>query len=283
MNMKWHGFIIALMIVTLLSPMCVYCQPMWGEASDKAMVKLEWIKPFMRSWSDGSKSYEYSLMSSAAYLSGQVPASDLFLFRIEFSASMVRIDEVDNFSGYHGTGDLKGDFGSIFLGMETGGNQWPLVVELAVRIPIDSLKQGATYGLGRIADISRLEAFLPNTRTFSLGILKHHNLSRHLIVTGRLRFSLIDFVYIDNDPFKLLHYSPQLRYQENGHTIYGGFVGYHWFDEKLGVRSSNNVRLGASYRFGQIRPGLHIDLPIDKGLGDQTGFILGLNLSIDFR
>ncbi len=214
-----------------------------------------------------------SLTSVAAFLSGRFPMGSLAL-RFELPAARGS----DPFSGSSST------LGNPYVGLETRG-ETGLGFEAGLRGPLTSENEFAAE-IGAFSDITRFEAFLPNTA----------------VVATRARWRLQDtsgFTFDagggpsvlfptkgGGDPELTLHHHMSAGYRGRDVWASVGFAGWTIITEDaggVGERTINQIGASLGLAAGQVRPALHVIAPLDDGYNSLVGVVIGLGVSVTMK
>jgi hypothetical protein len=107
----------------------------------------------------------------------------------------------------------------------------------------------------------------------------------------RLRGGPSLLINTDKDRFEdatelFIGYSAQLGYESEMVSIMGGFTGRANLTEEdadYGERSVHQLGFMASVGLGNVRPGIHLRLPLDEDLKDTFDFVLGFHLGVQLN
>jgi hypothetical protein len=214
-----------------------------------------------------------TLTSFAAYASARLAAGNM-LVRIEVPFARVAADLTGSSTS----------FGNPYIGIETS-RETGLGFEVGGRVPLASETESAV-GLGSFADIVRTEAFLPNTLT--------------LVTRARYRVREANGFTFDagggpslwvptkggGDPELILHHHMAAGFR--GPNVWGslGFAGWTILTEDAGGvanRTVNEVGASVGLASGQVRPALHLIVPLDDEYNQAVGIVLGFGVAMALR
>lgn len=217
-----------------------------------------------------------SLTSAAAYVSGRFPTGGI---AIRFELPLAYASTSPPFTGSSFT------FGNPYVGIESGPDTG-LAFEAGLRGPAASENEFGAAQLGFSSDITRFEAFLPNTAT----------------VSGRARWRLHDASGFTFDagggpsimfPTKgggdaelILHHHMMAGYRGRDTWVSVAFGGWTIITEDaggVGARTLNEVGASLGFAGGNVRPAVHVIVPLDDQFSSVVGVVLGLGVSVAVR
>ncbi|MGH7608281.1 MAG: hypothetical protein ACREME_13190 [Gemmatimonadales bacterium] len=212
-----------------------------------------------------------SLTSLAAYASARLPLGPRTTLRFELPVATVSTDLSSSTS-----------LGNPYLGLEFGDTTG-LVLDAGFRGPLASESEFAAE-LGALSDITRFEAFVPNTVTFA----------------ARARYRFQDpggsgfqfeagggpsfFISTKGgaDPDMVLHHHMAAGYRGPNLWWAVAFAGWTLITEDaggVGERTLNEVGASVGLTRGTARPALHLIVPLDDGYNEEVGIVLGIGIA----
>ncbi len=213
-----------------------------------------------------------SLTSVAAYISGRFPTGGI---AIRFELPLAYASTSGPF------GSTSFTFGNPYVGIESGADTG-LAFEAGLRGPAASENEFAAQ-LGFFSDITRFEAFVPNSAT----------------VSGRARWRLHDesgftfdagggpsVVFPTNgqgDAELILHHHMTAGYRGRDAWASVGFGGWTFVTEDaggVGQRTLNEIGASLGFASGTVRPAVHVIVPLDDEYNALVGVVLGFGVSV---
>lgn len=224
---------------------------------------------FLRPKFDGGAT---SLTSGAVFLSGRVAMGTNATFKFELPYARAA-----------GSGFSSSTIGNPYVAAELGTAR-NTSFELGVRLPLTSESEFAQI-MGLYSDALRTEAFFPNVLT-AVARVRYHGAD-----PSGLTFDVGGgpSAWIPTkgggDPEVVLH-----------QHISGGFRGPNaWFslgfggllilteEGSLGERTIYQIGASAGLSQGQVRPALHLIIPLDSEINSDVDMVLGLGVAIALR
>jgi len=212
-----------------------------------------------------------SLTSVAVYLSGRVPLGVTSSLRFELPFALLT-----------SSGTSSSTIGNPYIGVEDG-HETGLAFEGGLRGPLTSETEYPAAQLGAYSDITRFEAFLPNT----------------VVLSARARYRVSDtsgFMFDAGGgpsgwiPTKgggqaevVLHHHMSAGYRGPGTWVAIGFGGWTIITHGTGGvarRTINQVGGSIGFNSGQVRPAVHVIAPLDDGYGSLVGVVVGFGVAI---
>ncbi len=238
----------------------------WSSSLRQGGVSLDILRP---KFQGGGTSF----VSVAAFFSARLP----------LGSTTVRI-EVPYAGGATDLGSSS-SLGNPYVGLELGG-QTGFSGEAGARIPLASDDEDLATTIGWLSDITRAEAFLPNTLT--------------LATRARYRVRAADGFTFDagggpslwvptkggGDPELVLHHHMAAGYQGAAVWFAVGFGGWTIITEDaggVGERTVNQIGASVGLARGQVRPALHLLVPLDDEYNSRIGMVLGMGVAVVLR
>jgi hypothetical protein len=224
-------------------------------------VSLDFLRPKF----DGGGT---SLTSGAAFLSARFPIGSA---AIRFELPYARVA---------GPGFSSSTIGNPYVGLETGAAS-NLHFEAGIRIPATSETEEAGI-MGVFTDITRLEAFLPDVLTIAGRIRYHRTDTDGLTLDAGGGPSIWAPTQGGADTEVLLHQHVSAGYRGANAWMTFGFGGVLILTEDLSLADRTIYQLGASAGLsrGQVRPALHVIIPLDDEIKNDVDMVIGLGVAI---
>ncbi len=245
----------------------------WRASGSSGSVTLELLRPSLKT------SYvDQSLASGALFLSGRVPISSTTFFVAELPAAYGSFTS----TGFGSTVTASSAMvGNPYVGIEGGRDGARFFGEFGVRVPIASENQPEAILVGTLADLERMDVFLPKVVSVSaLANLRSTTPEGFLL---RVRVGPVAWIPTEGSgTVELLGaYALQVGYEARSLSLIAGLGGRAIITEDVDNRFMDHFVVAASYRIGVLRPGLSLRLPIDNYYRDAVGSVLGLSLGIE--
>jgi hypothetical protein len=264
-KLRGHFILATFAGLTLLSPASLQSQSLWLDRSQERAAALE----VLRADFDGDSNSGWLV-----FLSSRVP----------FSNNFHLVSEVP-FSSVSFKSESESAIGNPYVGVEIGGEDLPIFVELGIRLPLASEDKPLGAAAGFSADIDRLEAFAQKVVPASAMINFYHESD-----TGfqfRLRGGTTLSVKYDAAPgegesHEFIGYSAQAgyRFERLGFMVgFSGRANLSTEDLNYGQRSLHQLGFNLSAELGKLRSGLLLRLPRDDDLKSSLDAVFGAQLS----
>lgn len=245
----------------------VHGQSVFLSRNDESLVTFELTKVEFDGGSD------ISAVTSASFIGFRVPLSTGATFVADLPVAVFDADGVD----------AEIAVGNPFVGVEVPLGTEQVSFRLGGRLPVAPENNTATI-VGLYDRVERLGSWL--TRSVPVqGIFSYQNWNR---VTGLvIRFAAGPELWIptedgvDSDVVAL--YNAQFGYATEQFTLMGGFGGLLVLSEEdanLGERSLHQATVSISLLTGNVRPGIHLRLPLDEDMTDTVDYGIGLNVAV---
>jgi len=212
-----------------------------------------------------------SLTSFAVFLSGRAPMGDKTAIRFELPFAR----------GSNDFGGSSSTLGNPYVGVETGGATG-MAFEMGVRGPLASEGEFAVQ-IGAFSDITRYEAFLPNTATVSARARYRFQGDNGFTFDAGGGPSVFFPTKGGGDAELVLHHHMSAGYRGPQVWASVGFGGWSFITEDIGgvgQRTINQVGASAGFTTGQVRPALHIIAPLDDDYNALVGVVIGFGVSV---
>jgi len=258
-------------------------QTVWtNPAAGGSWLQLEMLRPDF-----GEQEFTFNTATAAGFVTGRYALNGAWgvVADLPFSRASWSVEAE---SGSASSSPLAGN--STLIGNPYLGVEWQatprVMAEFGVRAPLGDLEDLdalAPMLVGMAGELERLEAFLPET--FGLYAVGSYRAPLADNVSFRLRGGP-SFVGGDGGPDDLLvSYSGQIWYEKDQLSLGSGVTGRAnaTTDDDDADRTSHQVIVAGDYRFGQLRPGLQLRLPLDKATREFTTYTIGLSLGYAFR
>ncbi len=265
---------VATLLVTTFLTSSLSAQSLWLDPSHERTIWLEVLKPVF----EGDDNTTFT--SSAFFFTLRLPIGKNVLFVGELPLAHAGIE-----SGF-GSDRSENAIGNPYFGLQTGGEAAPYFGEFGVRAPIASEEDASASFIGIFSDIDREEAFIPDLLLIT-GILNHRYQARSGFLV-RLRGGIHVWIPTESggDSEAWLVYSGQAGYASEQFSIEGGFTGRYSLTAgtgDFGGRTLHQFGFVARIGLGNVRPGVHMRLPLDQDLSDVLDFVFGLNVAIELQ
>ena len=216
-----------------------------------------------------------SLTSVAAYVSGRFPTGAI---AIRFELPLAYFSSSSSLSGTSFT------FGNPYVGLETGADSG-LGFEAGLRGPAASDNESASE-LGAFSDITRYEAFLPNSATVSgRARWRVHDAGGFTFDAGGGP-SIIFPTKGGGDAELILHHHMTAGYRGRDAWVSVGFGGWTFVTQDaggVGQRTINEVAASLGFAGGNVRPAVHIIVPLDDDYNAIVGVVLGFGVAVPVK
>jgi hypothetical protein len=176
--------------------------------------------------------------------------------------------------------------GNPYLGLEIKGEDSPIFAEVGLRVPIAPEDNVGTFG-GLISDMDRVEAFMPKMLPVTVMLNLRQKTWGGVVFRLRGGPSLLINTGADQGGFDdtetFLGYSAQVGYESEPVSVIGGFTGRATLSEEdadYGERSVHQLGFAASFGLDNVRPGVHLRLPLDEDAKGLVDFVLGFHLGV---
>jgi hypothetical protein len=281
-------------------------QPTWTEGTAGGpQVSLDWAKPSFEGGGELVGEIGTSFPTSRLIFSGQYPIGDApgengIRLVADLPISHFSIDDEDagEADGISGT-----EVGNPYLGAHarlTG--EW--AIGGGVRLPLasmpdldfgaseeeqrQSLVDALALRTGSIVDISRVEAFGPET--FTTRGYGAYTLQSPSGLSARLRSGLTLLVPTENTDRRenvvLLDYGGRAWYDGEQFRVGVGVGGRTNLnadeEESFEERTLTFLDAAAQFRFGRVRPGLTFRVPLSEEPSEVLGYAVGIDVTVTF-
>ncbi len=271
-SIRWFISVAGLGALLAILPSQVAAQSIWTSQDESSSFSVEWLKP------EFSDAEDMSFFSSALFLSGRVWVHDDV--RIVGDLPLANVDYKEGKAGLA--------VGNPYLGVEVGAPESPLWGEAGGRLPLASTNNSA-LGVGFWSDYDRCEAFMPHVLSvFALGNYQYQHRSGF---SARFRAGPLLWVNTDKgvsgdrtEAYAV--YSAQGWYDVDRARFGAGLTGRMIVTEadlKLDERTVHQLGVALIGKFGDVQPGLHLRMPLDKDLNDVLDFVFGMNVTVSLR
>lgn len=272
-------------------------QPTWIEGtSGGPQVSLDWTKP---SFEGGEVFGDVStgFFTSRLLLSGQYPVTERLRLVADLPVGRFKIDE-DEVETSEDVSLGSTEVGNPYLGIE-GKTGTAVTVGGGIRLPLasteddpgggedtDPILQALALLTGSIADIGRLEAF--SEKTFTARSYGHYTFRSPQGMNLRLRGGLSLLVPTEDtdrrENIVLVDYGGRAWYGGDRLRVGAGLGGRTNLnadeEESFDERSVYFLDATVQVRFGQMRPGAVVRVPLSDEPSDVLGYAAGLSVSV---
>ncbi|NIR47263.1 hypothetical protein GWO43_02195 [candidate division KSB1 bacterium] len=249
-------------------------QPIWVDTGTNNFVALEILKP------NFSSRANTTFATSTIFLSGRFRTSDNAFFVGELPFAHRGFDNGPRIA------NSETAVGNPYLGMEFHHPDRNTFWEIGIRLPIVPENNSSAKSLGRDSDFDRFEAFLHNFVTVLGKVNFMPESSSNL--TPRIRVGPTVLIPIGEpaetaDIELFLDYSAQVGYNGQRFGFLAGLTGRLFVSEDeldFSERTFHHLGIAANVAFDNVRPGIHLRLPLDEFITDRVDFIFGVNLAV---
>lgn len=248
-------------------------QSTWLDREHRPSVLVEGLFP---SFDDTDTNFPTAAWYAAARLPLGHPT--MFVFELPYSRG-----EIDN----GGSGSSQSSIGNPYLGVEYAPKPSGFLLEFGGRIPLASDEKLLPFIIGYYSDIERQEAFVPDQVTVRLGLHYHHAADAANRIAYDVR--LVPSVWAKtedtflNESELFFGYGAWMRYEGDMVRAGGGLTG-RWNATNdgadFGEASLHQFDLGIDFLRGPVRPGLQLKLPLDDGLTNAIGSVVGVTVTV---
>ncbi len=213
-----------------------------------------------------------SLTSGAVFLSGRFAVGTNAAFKFELPYARAAGDAFSSST-----------IGDPYIGAEFGTAR-NTSFELGVRVPLTSESESAQI-MGLYSDVLRAEAFLPNVLSVVTRVRFHRDYPTGLTVDLGGGPSVWAPTKGGGDPEVVLHQHVSGGYRGPKAWISFGFGGLLILTEEgnFAERTIYQIGVSAGLSQGQVRPALHLILPLDSQINSNVDMVLGLGVAIALR
>jgi hypothetical protein len=256
----------------------VASQHYWLHAYGEREISLEVLKPRLYGY------YDYSLLNSTWFLSGNFSVTEAAAFVVEFPFANY---DIDNESSYYKDESI---IGNPYVGfrISTPGKKVSdtVVANFGLRLPLaQDDKYGASY-IGMYTSFDRFEAFVPDLFTIlaSGGCRRSFEGGASISFAGGGTFMVP--TEDGNDPEMFIDYNLELWYRSDKAGFGSGFTGRLLITEgdlNFGERTVHQMGFSGYVDFGTFRPGLNLRFPLDDDPTPSLDYVYGFSVTFDIE
>jgi hypothetical protein len=212
-----------------------------------------------------------SLTSGAAFLSGRFPTGGGYSLRVELP-----------YAHFDVSGTTSSAVGNPYIGLEKAVREWNL--ELGFRPALTPDGEFAGQIVGVASDVTQIEAWLPHVATLATRATYRHRAPTGM--TTELGFAPAAWIPTEGgDVEVVLTHFGSLGY--SGSKVWtalgiGGVLGVT-ADGDFGERTFYQLGASVGLTQGQVRPALHVMLPLDDAISSDVDFVIGLGVAIAIK
>ncbi len=255
-------------------------QEMWLGAGRPADAGLEVLRPSVRLPLESQ-----SLTSVAVFLTGRLRLSPAYRLLVEIPVAFGK------FSGSCLTALGGGPclfaqsgstIGNPYIGVESGADGASAFGEVGLRLPFASENQGPALLVGSLADLDRLEAFVPQVVTFSA--FGNYRVATSSGFRFRLRAGPLLEFGASSAPRGLeawIAYAVQAGYESGPVGLLAGLGGRASVAHAAQRAFTDQLTAALYLRLAGIKPGASLRLPLDDARDQIVGATIGLSLSVE--
>jgi hypothetical protein len=252
-------------------------QSYWHDDAGRAQYRLELLKPFV-------KNVDESFLTGSAFLSG----SFLVGTGLRLEAELPFTRAAFSLPVLGDTLDISGSrIGNPYIGLVSHQGERPFAFRLGVRLPLsggaDDLEDLTALAVGGATDLDRIEAFAPELITLRGGVEWLRVQPGGLLLGAALGPSLL----VDDgfDDAELLgDYGFRLGYRGEAFQTYAALTGRINLTsddaEGLPERTQHQLTGAIAMRRGRLRPEAMVRFPLDEGIRDLVGVIVGAGVRL---
>jgi len=213
-----------------------------------------------------------SLTSGAVFLSGRFAVGTNAAFKFELPYARIAGDAFSSST-----------IGDPYIGAEFG-TTGSTTFELGARIPLTSESEFAQI-MGLYSDVLRTEAFFPNVLTVVARVRFHRDYPTGLTLDAGGGPSVWAPTKGGGDPEVVLHQHIAGGYRGPKAWLSFGLGGLLIITEDgdFAERTIYQIGMSAGLSQGQVRPALHLILPLDSEINSNVDMVLGLGVAIALR
>lgn len=273
-RLKFVASAAVLCVVVGAGPSGLEAQSIWLEPQSDRAVYLEVLKPSF-------EGFDFSFFTTSWYWSVRWPLRGNILLVAEVPFSNASVEDTD----MSGTA-----FGNVYLGIEGGGSESPIVGEIGVRVPLAPSEGDGGFA----AEVSAFADLVDRWEAFQSDVLSVHGAvnyrSRATPGLG-LRVRVAPVLWIDtgdvlsDDVEFWALYSAQAWYDGEKVTAGAGFSGRLLVtedDADFGERTFHQIGMFVSLLFDRFQPGVQLRIPLDEDLSDLLNPSVSLSLGYMF-
>ena len=259
-----------------------------GVAGTPLAAQRYWHTPPVSRWTVGLEGYRpifqeegAKFFTGALFLSAGTRVGERMVLEAELPIGLSSLDDPI------GSTTLAGN---PYVGLRFPNARGSFVGHAGIRLPLaqepDNLGALAAYAAGGIADLDRLEAFIPERMTFRGGgefITRNRNGFLFGFRAGGA--FLVDAGGNGVDPEFIADYGVRAGHESADYLATIGVTGRAVLTESdLGFddRSFHSIVSQIELRPGMIRPSLTVRVPLDSSMRDISSDIVGLGFSISW-
>jgi hypothetical protein len=251
-------------------------QSYWHDDAGRAQYRLELLKPFV-------KNIDESFLTGSAFLSGSFLVGTGLRLEAElpFTRAAFALPVLGD------TLDISASrLGNPYIGLVSHRGERPFLFRLGLRLPLSGevdFEDLPALAVGGASDIDRLEAFAPEVITLRGGVEWLKVQPGGLLLGAAIGPSLL----VDDgfDDAELLgDYGFRLGYRSEGFQTYAALTGRINLTsddaDGLSERTQHQLTGAIAMRRGRLRPEALVRFPLDEGIRDLVGVIVGVGLRL---
>jgi hypothetical protein len=251
-------------------------QSYWHDDAGRAQYRLELLKPFV-------KHVDESFLTGSAFLSGSFLVGTGLRLEAElpFTRAAFALPVLGD------TLDISASrLGNPYIGLVSHRGERPFLFRLGLRLPLSGevdFEDLPALAVGGASDIDRLEAFAPEVITLRGGVEWLKVQPGGLLLGAAIGPSLL----VDDgfDDAELLgDYGFRLGYRSEGFQTYAALTGRINLTsddaDGLSERTQHQLTGAIAMRRGRLRPEALVRFPLDEGIRDLVGVIVGVGLRL---
>jgi hypothetical protein len=263
----------------LVSSQVVFAHSDWLNPQRGQGIFLELNRPVLKDQYDGVGIWSF-------FLSGEIEIGRTSNLILELPYITYSEDRIT----YYGdiTSHSESLVGNPYVGLRSSSTDNGFTWEVGGRLPIADKESVNAFIAAAFAHYLRLEAFAPKTVSMR-GMFGYRYTSPEGLIVIAEAGPLFDIPTEDrdiNDDELLADFSFQI-WANPSNVVYfgGGLNGRFWISEddlSFSDRLVANAIFAAQAQFGQVRPGLHLIVPLSNNYFDVVNVIIGANVAFFF-
>lgn len=270
--MKRLSFIL---VVILLQYRFAFNQSIWLSRGNESSFSFEYLRPTFVTQPFSST----TLTGSVYVVSGRIGLSEKSALILELPYSVGDISSNFGLSASHSS------IGNMYIGGEFASQDRRFVTEVGLRVPMAQEDKFYAYYTGLNSDIDHWEAFIPNVASLSALV----NFKPRLETGFYLRLLGGSSLWLRTKPGTIrddseffLNYGSIVGYDSDLLSAGLGITGKMLLTETGDLERRNYYQLGfiIGTTLGNIRPELHLRLPLDKNLKQSIDRVLVLQATV---
>lgn len=271
------GVSLALVLLTFF-PAQVLGNNSWLNPGNRPSIHLELHKV---DFTGDSETFKQSTM--AVFLSGyiRITHNTNLVLELPFQHSSISV----SFNDPYFRDDSETKLGNLYAGLSWARNGSSPIVEIGVRPPIigdDDLSIVSGYGV--LASMDRLESFAPKTYSLRVAGGYRYVSAENVVIRAIGGATTIHTDLYDGETEVYFDHRVEVWADLQGLFFGGAYAGRYLMtdDEDFRDRLSGQWMLAGGPKFGNLRPGINVVVPIGQNFWSSVNVVYGVNLSYFF-